>query len=167
MPTANQLDPMEVIRPAANGLVALAVVSAMSSSFGAMGMAAGMGGFSSPYEELENLDKRISRLSYRLDIQRESVKGTRIHKAKLMQEYGLGVLPSIVEMRKYPKLRTTDYYLAKAEKDLDRMEISLLNLQRRRKELQTKLGMRKEEEGEKRRIYTAMKKYEPPTERGY
>ena len=84
----------------------------------------------------------------------------------MMQEYGLGVLPSVVEMRKYPKLKLTDYYLQTAEKDLDRMEVSMLMMQRRRKELMTGLGMREGEEEGVRRIYPAMKKYRP-TERGF
>lgn len=166
MPTTDQINPMDVVRPMAEGIIALAVVSAMANSFGAMGMAGGAGGLFDPYEELESLGKRISSLSYRLEIQREAVKGTREHKIKLMKEYGLGVLPSVVELSKYPKLKTTDYYLRKAEKDLDRMEVSMLNLQRRRKELQVKLGIRAEE-SEVRRVYPAMKKFIPPTERRY
>lgn len=165
MSTSNQvINPLAIVRPMADGIMALAIVSAMSSSFGYMGMAAGMGGFSNPREELESLNKRISKLSYKMDIQRESVVGTRKHKAKLMQEYGIGVLPSVVEMRKYPMLRTTCRYLDVAEKDLDRMELSMLNLQRRRKELQIQLGIRVDE-GEPRRVYPAMKKFIEPPER--
>lgn len=164
MPT--NINPLTLVRPMADGIVVMAMVSALSSSFGSMGMAAGMGGFSSPYEELESLDERINRLSHKLENQREATASTRIHKAKLMREYGLTVLPSVVEMAKYPKLRATDYYLRKGEESLDRMEVSMLNLQKRRKELQTRLGMRVEEE-EVRRVYPALKKFrEPPERRG-
>lgn len=195
MPTTNQVKPAELVRPMVDGIIAMAMVSAMTSMMAmatsATVSAAGIstmgsfipytggrkeqGGFSTgkqkqptrrvfsnPHEELESLNKRIRSLSYKLEIQREAVRGTRIHKAKLMQEYKLGVLPSIVEMGKYPKLRMTDFYLNKAEKDLDRMEISMLNLRRRRKELQVKLGLRVEEGEEVRRVYPAMKKFKPP-----
>lgn len=166
MSTANQINTMEVVRPMADGIIALAMISAMSSSFGAMGMAAGMSGFSGPYEELQNLNKRISRLNYVLENQKEAVRGTRTHKAKLMQEYGLTVLPSVVEMKKYPKLSRTDYLLRKAEQGLDRMEVSMISLQRRRKELQVGLGVRAEEE-EVRRVYPAMKKFVEPRRREF
>jgi hypothetical protein len=84
-----------------------------------------------------------------------------------MQEYGLGVLPSVTEMKKYPKLRMTDYYLRRAEQDLDRMELSMMIMQKRRKELQTQLGIRPDEGEGVRRIYPAMKKFRPPPELEY
>lgn len=167
MPATNQTTLMQAVRPMADGVIVLAMISAMSNSFSAMGMAAGAGRFSDPYEELESLNKRISRLSFRLENQREAVRGTREHKVKLMREYGLTILPSVVEMKKYPKLKTTDYYLKKAEQDLDRMEVSMLSLQRRRKELQIKLGIRPGEEESVRRVYPAMKKFIEPIRREF
>ena len=200
MSTANQISPMEVIRPLSEGIIAVAMVSAMASMM-AMATstavsAAGIstmgsfvpytgGGrkrqkssstevqkqstrraFSDPYEELESLNERIRKLDYVLENQKEAVRGTREHKAKLMHEYGLTVLPSVVEMGKHPKLKTTDYYLRKAEKDLDRIELSMMYLQKRRKELQVKLGMRVEE-SEMRKAYPAMKKFIEPTGREF
>jgi len=168
-----------------DGIVAMAMVSAMTSMMAmatsATVSAAGistMGSFipytggggkrstSESSSKLDSLNERIRKLGYLLENQKEAVRGTREHKIELMHEYKLITLPSIVELKRYPKLRLTIYYLAKAEKDLDRMEVSMLNLQRRRKELQMKLGMRAEE-GEVRRIYPAMKKYVPPMERRY
>lgn len=167
MSTTSYLNPMEVIRPMAEGVIMLAAVSAMAGSFGSMGMAAGISSFSDPRLELKDLETRISRLSYVLENQREALKGTRQHKANLMHEYGLSVLPSVVEMKKYPKLRATDYYLRKAEGNVDRMEVKMLNLRKKRKELQMRLGIIPHEEEEVRRVYPATKKFQPPLERRY
>ena len=165
MSTTNEINPMGIIRPAAEGVIVLAVISAMANSFGAMGMAAGMSSFSDPYEELKDLNRRVSRLSYAVEQQRESARGTRIHMAKLMQEYGLSIRPSIVEMKKYPKLRNTDHVLSQAVKKLDGMEVGLMNLQRKRRELQTRLHVRPDEEEGPRRAYPAMKQYVEPARR--
>ena len=191
MSTANQVSPMEIVRPLADGIIVLSMVSAMASimamatstTVGAAGIHTmgsfmpyvGGGGkkqpttksFSSSQEDLDSLNERIRKLGYRLEIQQEAVRGTREHKIKLMQEYGLGVLPSVVEMRKYPKLKATDYYLAKGEKDLDRMEVSMMFLRKKRKDMQIALGIRPEEGEDVRRVYPATKKFIPPTERRY
>lgn len=180
-PTTNTIGTMEVIRPLSDGIIAMAVMSAMASMM-AMATsttvsAAGlhtMGSFV-PYvgggrkrstgessNELDSLNERIRKLNYVLENQREAVRGTRGHKVKLMKQYGLGVLPSVVEMKKYPKLRMTDYYLRKAEQDLDKMELNMMNLQKERKELQMKLGMRPDEGEGVRRVYPALKKFRPP-----
>lgn len=186
------VDPLGVVTPLANGIITLAMVSAMASIMAmatsttvtAAGIST-MGSFipyssgsrrkkqttassgekkqparitfSNPYEELESLNETINKLSYKIDSQKKSVQGTREHERKLMIEYGLGIMPSVVELKKYPKLRATHYQLVTAEKDLDRMELSLMFKQRRRKELQMKLGIRAEE-SEARKVYPATKK---------
>jgi len=179
--STNSINPLAIVRPLSDGIIAMAMVSAMTSMMAmATSTAVSAAGISTmgsfiPYtgggkkrypsessNELDSLNERIRKLSYVLENQKEAVRGTREHKAKLMQEYGLTLLPSVVEMSRYPKLKMTDHYLRKAEQDLDRMELSMLNLQRRRKELQTKLGVRAEEGGEVRRVYPAMKKFRPP-----
>ena len=162
----NAINPMALIRPMAEGMIAMAMVSAMSGSFGFMG-AAGAASFSNPREELNTINTKISRLSYVLENQRDAVKGHRIHQAKLMREYGFGVMPSLVEMKKYPKLKNIEYFLIKSEKDLDRMELRMTLLQKRRKELQTMLHLRIDEEEEARITYPAMKKFIPPPERRF
>ena len=175
MTTPNQINPMAVIQPMAEGLIALMMMSTMATTMSAMTVTSAVGalaaggsgsfgafaGFSNPYEELESVEKRISSLSFKLGQQRFSVRGTRDHKAKLMKEYGLGVLPPIVQLNKYPKLKATDRMLTIAEKDLDRMELRMMLLQKKRKELQVQLKMKMEAQPP-RRVYPAMKKFKPP-----
>lgn len=158
-----QVSPMAIVYPMANGMIAMAAVSAMSSA----AAAGGLGGFAAfggmgPREELESIEVRIRKLSYVLENQRNAVVGHREHKIKLMKEYGVYVLPSEAEMRtKYRKLYFTDKYLRVSERELDKMELNMMRLQKRRKELRAVLGMRAEEEPKHVR-YPAMKKFKPP-----
>lgn len=176
MPATNQINAMETIRPMAEGVVTLAVVSAMIHTFGSMvpyvTAASGFSKSSAPSKsagpgaELESINKRISRLRYVMDNAGEALKGTRAHREKLMREYKLYVMPSVTELIKYPKLRATELLLRNAEKNYDRMELSMMFLRKKRKELQVKLGVRAEEEGP-RRTYTVMKKFREPMRREF
>ncbi|MCJ7760626.1 hypothetical protein MUP59_05730 [Candidatus Bathyarchaeota archaeon] len=181
MTTTNQVTPMELIRPAANGLIALAMVSAMASmmvmatstTVGAAGIHT-MGSFipytggskkkqptgvssSSSDEELEDLNGRISRLRYVMENQAEALNGRRAYRDDLMRQYGLYVLPSMVELNKYPQLRSVNHLLTQGEKNYDRMELSMMFLQKRRKDKQIQLGLRNAE-AERKKTYTVMKK---------
>ena len=155
------LSPMEAIRPLAAGVTAMAMVYALSAAYNAWGVAATFSGFSNPREELTSLDKRIYYLRKDIGDMRESMVGTRNHKIKLMHDYGFTVQPSIVEMKKYPLLRTTDFYLKTGEDKLDKMEVKMLNMQKRRSTLRVVLGL-KPEESPMPTHYQTPKKYPRP-----
>jgi len=157
---------MAYVTPMAETIMAMAVVSAMSTSMGAAGFIGGAGGIQSAGKKLDELNVRILRLSYKLENQRSAVLGHRKHMVKLMQKYGYIVVPSVSEMSKHPDLKMTEYFLRKSEKDLERMEVRMTLLQKQRKDLQVGMGIR-EKEPEPHRTYTAMKKFVPPTERRY
>jgi hypothetical protein len=167
--TVSTVDPMAIITPAAQGIMAMAMIYTMASaevSFGASltgtyAARKAFEGFASPQEELASLNKRITILNTQLERQKEAVVGLRNHKYNLMKEYKLYVLPSVVEMIKYPKLKTTDYYLRTAEANLDKMEVKMINMQLRRKQLLQKLGI-VGEEAPMPQHYTAPKRYKRP-----
>ena len=143
---SNNITPMQMVAPMASVITAMATMYALSAGFGAYGAAAGFHSWSSPQEELESLNKRIIYLNKDIDRQREAVVGTRRHKQKMMLDNHLTILPSISELRKYPALRITILYLATAERDLDKMEVKLTLMQKRRKELKIALHLKADEQ---------------------
>lgn len=183
MSTAGQINPTEVLRTMSTGVITLAVMSSVASmgihTIGGMvpyvtaahatytGGKEKPAGSQSAEEELAYLNTQIRNLSFRLENQRTAVVGTRSHKAKLMREYHLIVEPSVVEMKRYPRLRLTDHYLRKAEEGLDKMEVRMLLLQKRRKDLQVRLGLRVDEGESTRRMYPTTKKFVPPPAREF
>jgi len=162
--TTPVLSPLAVITPMANGVIALAMVSALSQSMSTLGM--GFASYSNPHEELKSISRQIFILNTKIERQREGIVSLRHHKEKLMHDLKVTLLPSEVEMkRKYPKLYYSDRYLRDYEKQLDRMEVRMMLLKKRRKDLSIKLGLREGEDVERTR-YAAMKKWKP-SERSY
>lgn len=97
------------------------------------------------YSELAKLEEKIRQLSYVIANQRTATTGTRRYKAQLYKEYGISVSPSLVEMKKYPKLRKVEFMIKDGEKNLERMEVNMMWKQKRRKELMIGLGLREED----------------------
>ena len=179
------------IAPLAEGLMAMAIMSTMSNiiamgtikasvaggfgaSVGAGATAGGEGGwgwhkkYGSLQEELKDLNKSIPKLGYVLENRQNSLIGTREHKLKLMKEYKLGVLPSLVELkRKYHNLYVTELYVTSLEEDVGRMETRMMLMKKRRKEIWQLLGIYGVEEQyeQPHTQYTQLKRFTPPTRR--
>ena len=151
------------------------VAGGVGAGTGAGAFASGSGGgwsyykkYSSLQEELEALNESIPKLGYVLENHRNSVMGTREHKLDLMKKYGIGVLPSLTELkRQHHDLYVTELYLSKLEPDLDRMETRMMLMKKRRREIWQKLGISGvEEQYERPHIqYTQTSKFRPPTRR--
>jgi len=147
-------------------LEATIIAMGMSSMMGAMGagMAAGSSFSKDPREELNEVDERLYKLGFVIERYQTSVVGTRKYKSKLMQSFGLTILPSVVEMKaKYPQLYATDRNLRVEEKELERLELRRMFLKKRQKQLMQALGLTAVEEPGPRVVVPAMKKFVPRT----
>jgi hypothetical protein len=118
-----------------------------------------------PYDELQDLNRRIPRLRDEVEQKEFAVRGLREHRISKMQEYGITVTPPLAVLKRdFPQLYSTEKYLKSAQEDLDKLETRLTLSYKRRKELQIQLGIRPDEIPT-RKSYTVMKKFNPPTER--
>lgn len=124
-----------------NSMISLLVLAMV------VGMAASMFyPHQSPEDELANLNERIRRASFARDTYKKRVQGLRERRNTLMKQYGLSVYPPLTEMKtKYHSLYRTEQSLTDAEKELDGVELRIILLGKRRKELETALGRRHED----------------------
>jgi len=113
-------------------------------------------------QKLKILNERIRKIGFVLADARKSVISLRENRVRLMKEYGIGVSPSLVELKKYPLLRNTEMRLKWEEQELDKIELRDTLLKNQRKELETQLGRMAKEE-EPRRQYPSMRKFQEPT----
>jgi len=162
MTTSSVINPMAVITPMAEGVMALAVISAMSTA-GELGMmGAGYAGPVNPHIQLKEINEKIRRTSFILNKQRDGVVSLRNNRQRLMQLYNLTLMPPQMELkRKYPQLYYTNISLDSAEKDLDRLELRMTLLRKQQKELSIKLGIKPEDMPQHQR-YPAKKKFVEP-----
>ncbi len=184
--TSAVISPMQVVNTMANGIMTMAVVSAMLNTFGNMVPYVAVSSAGAKYHnapdsgikkqsqsrakktgnaELDMLYDKVRKINYAMA--EYDLVGTRQHQEYLMKKYGLTVMPSVTELRKYPDLRATERDLRIAEVEVARLEINRLVKMKRIKELEAALGIGTKQELEEMNIpphhsYTAYKKFSPP-----